>query len=380
MRPWTRPWRPTTKPEGRLTRVPALALAVALAACARAAQSPTPAAPDYAQAAAWAAWPGRPSGADAVPRGLKDDPVPEAQKADVFFIHPTTYLSGDAPNARYDEPGATSAQIDRGVLRFQASVFNACCRIYAPHYRQAALAAFRRHNTGPDPDTEAEAAFELAYGDVQRAFDYYLAKENQGRPFILASHSQGSLHAARLLQERIARQPAQRLLVAAYIIGYPVPEEMAHAGVPVCAAARDTGCFVDWNTVRAGSTDSARESSRLVWLEGRYQRVDGRKLICVNPLDWTVGGEAPATANQGSLPGVRGTELPAPVPQLTGARCQGAVLEVAIPWSKSHGFFDLLTLFGSYHIFDYNLFYTNIRVNAQQRVAAWRARAARGGS
>jgi hypothetical protein len=310
-----------------------------------------------------------------VPPGLQDEALPEAQKADVFFIHPTTYLSGDAPNARYDEPGATSAQIDRGVLRFQASVFNACCRIYAPHYRQAALAAFQRHNA----DAEAEAAFELAYGDVQRAFDYYLAHDNRGRPFILASHSQGSLHALRLLQERIARQPAQRLLVVAYIIGYPIPEEITRAGVPVCGAARDIGCFVDWNTVRAGSTDSSRENSRLIWLDGRYQQVDGRKLICVNPLDWTVGGDAPATANLGSLPGVRGAELKAPVPQLTGARCQGAVLEVAIPWSKSRGFFDLLTLFGSYHIFDYNLFYTNIRVNAQQRVAAWRAHAARAG-
>ena len=50
-----------------------------------------------------------------------------------------------------------------------------------------------------------------------------------------------------------------------------------------------------------------------------------------------------------------------------------------IPWSKRHGFSDLLTLFGSYHIFDYNLFYTNIRVNAQQRVAAWRAHAVRAG-
>lgn len=345
-----------------------VALAMTLAGCARASDSPPPPAPDYAQAAAWAAWPGRASGADTVPPGL-DDGLPDAQKADTFFIHPTTYLSGDAANARYDEPGATSTRIDRGVLRFQASVFNACCRIYAPHYRQAALAAFRR-----DSDERARADFELAYSDVRRAFDYYLAHENQGRPFILASHSQGSLHAMRLLQERIARQPAQQLLVAAYIVGYPVPDEVTRTGIPVCRSAQQTGCFVDWNTVRTGIADSSRQHSRLVWLEGSYQHLGSRKPVCVNPLDWTVDGEAPATANLGSLPAVRaGSDLRPTIPHLTGARCQGASLEVAIPWSKSSGFVDLLTFSGSYHIFDYNLFYTNIRINAQQRVAAWRA-------
>lgn len=346
----------------------AAALALALAGCARAADSPPPPAPDYAQPAAWAAWPDRASSADTVPPGL-DRGLPADQKVDAFFVHPTTYLFGDAPNARYDEPGATSARIDDGVLRFQASAFNACCRIYAPHYRQAALAAFRQ-----DGDEKAQAAFELAYSDVRRAFDYYLAHENQGRPFILASHSQGSLHAMRLLQERIAGQPAERRLVAAYIVGYPVPEQVSRAGVPVCGSPQQTGCFVDWNTVRTGTADSSRERSRLVWLEGRYQHVDGRTLVCVNPLDWMIGGEASAQANLGSLPGVRaGAELKPPVAHLTGARCQGAALEVAIPWSRHAGFVDLLTFFGSYHILDYNLFYANVRINALQRVAAWRA-------
>ena len=67
--------------------------------------------------------------------------------------------------------------------------------------------------------TRPRAAFELAYSDVLRAFDYYLAHENHGRPFILASHSQGSLHALRLIQERLAGKPLQKQLVAAYLIG-----------------------------------------------------------------------------------------------------------------------------------------------------------------
>jgi hypothetical protein len=334
--------------------------------------SAPPPPPDYSLPKAWAAWPGHASGADVVPPGLTDTPLPESAKADVFFIHPTTYIAGGADNAHYDEPGFTSKQIDQGVLRFQASVFNACCRVYAPHYRQAALGAFLMAD-----EARAEAAYQLAYSDVLRAFDYYLEHENHERPFILASHSQGSLHAMRLLQERIAGHPLQRQLVAAYIIGYYLPIEIGRLGVPVCRTATQTGCFVDWNTVKSGHSDSSREHSRLIWLDGRYQPAAGRTMVCVNPLDWQPDSSAAADLNLGSLPAVRpGEALRPPVARLTGASCEGAALRIDIPHSKRAGFTDVLTLFGSYHIFDYNLFYTNIRVNAVQRLGAWRARGA----
>jgi hypothetical protein len=336
-------------------------------ACARSAAEPPPP-PDYARADGWAAWPGRPSGADTIPPGMTDAALPEDQKADVFFIHPTTYLTGGG-NARYDEPGLPSTQIDQGVLRFQASAFNACCRIYAPHYRQAGIAAFTK-----DDDARAQAAFQLAYADVLRAFNYYLAHQNRGRPFIIASHSQGSLHALRLLQERIAGQPLQQHLVAAYVVGYFVPLDIERAGLPVCRFAAQTGCVLSWNTVKAGASENLRKRGHLIWLDGRYQHLAGLKLVCVNPLNWTLGGTAPAPLNLGALPGVgSGAELRAPVPQLTGATCDGAALQVSVPLEQRLGFADALTLFGSYHIFDYNLFYTNIRVNAKQRVMAYRA-------
>lgn len=347
----------------------ASACAVVRPGCASAAEAAVPPPPDYAREEAWAAWPGRPSGADSVPPGLTDGPLPEDEKADVFFIHPTTYLVGDKPNARYDEPGLTRTRIDRGVLRFQASAFNACCRIYAPRYRQAAFGTFVRAEPA-----SAEAAYELAYGDVARAFDYYIAHANHDRPFIIASHSQGSLHAMRLLQQRIAGGPLGRQLVAAYVIGYYVPAEIERAGVAVCRSAQQSGCLVDWNTMRAGVSDGVRESSRLIWLDGRYQSVGGRRVVCTNPLNWIPDADAPASLNLGALPAVRpDAELRAPLPQLTGARCLGSALQVAIPEDQQDGFSGMFTFLGSYHIFDYNLFYTNIRVNAKQRVSAYRA-------
>jgi hypothetical protein len=336
---------------------------------AGAAPPSVPPAPDYAHADSWAAWPGRPGAVDTVAPGLPVSAVADAQRVDVFFIHPTTYLSGAAPNARYDEPGATSTQIEQGVMRFQASVFNACCRIYAPHYRQATIRAFMGSS-----DEEAAAAYSLAYADVLRAFDYYIAHENHGRPFIIASHSQGTLHAIRLVQERLAGKPLTQQLVVAYLIGYPMPLQLEQLGLTVCREPQQTGCLVDWNTVKEGSGEGRREHTRIVWLEGRYQPILERPVACVNPLSWTVDGQAAAAANLGALPGVpAGKALLPVVPGLTGARCHGGLLEVSIPMSQRHGFANLLTLFGSYHILDYNLFYTNIRVNVQQRVSAYQS-------
>ncbi len=157
-----------------------------------------PPAPDYANKESWAVWPGRASPADQIPPGI-DGTIAKNPKADVFFIHPTTFLANSSWNAKYDEGDFTGTQLDQAVLRYQVSAFNGCCRMYAPRYRQATLSAFL------NPGADANKSFDLAYSDVVRAFDYYLANANKGRPFILASHSQGSLHAVRLLQERDPR-------------------------------------------------------------------------------------------------------------------------------------------------------------------------------
>ncbi len=45
-------------------------------------------------------------------------------------------------------------------------------------------------------------------------------ERNGDRPFILAGHSQGTFHAARLLGERIAGTPLAEKMVAACLVGY----------------------------------------------------------------------------------------------------------------------------------------------------------------
>ena len=129
--------------------------------------------------------------------------VQATAEVDVFFVHPTTFFGTAGWNQSLDDT-STNQLTDMFVLRSQASVFNSCCRIYAPRYRQATIFSFM------DSSGSGKDALQLAYGDVERAFDYYIEHYNQGRPFILAGHSQGSVHARTLLEKRITGTPLRR--------------------------------------------------------------------------------------------------------------------------------------------------------------------------
>jgi hypothetical protein len=323
-----------------------------------------PPAPDYDQAPSWYAYPNK--------NGLERSTIPgehaadeAAAEADVFFIHPTTYLKNDAYNVAIDAP----TTYGDAVLLNQASAFNGCCRIYAPHYRQATLNAL----------TGSPAAVDLAYSDVSRAFNWYLTHENHGRPFIIASHSQGSAHASRLLQQEIIGTPSQNLLVAAYVIGAYVPSDFAKIGLPVCDDAAQTNCIMSWNSNQKGRTGTFKLTEHpTYWWQGALKHNGQPAAICVNPLTWREQGMAASSANLGSLSlptGKRANALATPLPQptvgLTGAMCHDGVLDVDIPFFNSR-YHDLLSrIYGSYHVFDYGLFYENIRRNAIGRVAAW---------
>lgn len=330
------------------------------------AATPVPPAPDYARADAWLAFPGRGGLERSTPPGVAA--IDEATApADVFFIHPTTYQQRDVWNVDYREP----SEFDDAVLLGQASAFNGCCRIFVPHYRQASLYALEH----------GRPAVALAYDDVARAFRHYIAHENRGRPFLIAAHSQGAMHAVRLLQAEILGTPLQGRLVAAYVVGAYAPSDFGMIGLPVCDGPRETGCILSWNTSQTGRTGAFQLiRDQRYWWRGSEKTTGQSPAICVNPLTWRLQGAAPATANPGSLPfperparkADRG--LPTLTPHLSGAQCDEGLLKVDIPWSAPRGFQDILSLlYGSYHLGDYGIFYAAIRRNAAERVDGWGA-------
>ena len=205
--------------------------------------------PDYSDLHYWAAHPWKKDPSDSIPKPLRKNFVKDSV-VDVFFIHPTTLTAKE--DLRWNAPiddAAINAKTDYSSILYQASVFNEQCRVFAPRYRQAHIRAFFTNNTAT-----ADTAFEIAYQDIKNAFEYYLQHLNSGHPVIIASHSQGTRHAARLLKEYFEGKPLQRKLVCAYIIGLPVPENY-FTGITVCKDAGSTGCIVSWRTFKSGYTE-----------------------------------------------------------------------------------------------------------------------------
>ncbi|MBN2971578.1 DUF3089 domain-containing protein [Roseomonas aeriglobus] len=284
--------------------------------------------------------------------------------AAVFFIHPTSYLATDHWNAPLDNGEAN----DRAALflRGQASAFNASGQVWAPRYRQAAFGAFLTTRV------DAERALDLAYRDVAQAFDAFLSA-NPDRPIILAGHSQGGLHLTRLLRERVAGTSLVRRVVAAYVVGWPVSRttDLTALGLPECAQADQAGCLLSWQTFAAPADASLIFDTfdATTGFNGQSRR--GTPMVCTNPLTGTSNGTAPASANLGSLFPNADLSSATLEPGRAPAACEGRGL-LMIGEGPDVGPYVLPG--NNYHVYDYSLFWANVRADAARRLAAFRKR------
>lgn len=238
----------------------------AFAAAALAAAAPGPAqpqvpapvaAPDYTSWSAWLCLPGRidvcstPLPTTALnPNGygsVGQSPVAKDPPIDCFYVYPTVSndqgLNSDLKVGR-EEKLAAEVQFAR---------FASVCRPFAPVYRQMTLAAVAAAATGADVTRNGL----LAYSDVLAAWRNYLATKNEGRPFVLIGHSQGSLMLQQLIVHEIETNPkvAARMKLA-ILPGYNVlvPEGKLVGGTfkktPLCSRIGQTGCVMTWVSFR----------------------------------------------------------------------------------------------------------------------------------
>ncbi|MFV8819335.1 DUF3089 domain-containing protein [Haliea sp. E17] len=329
------------------------------------AEQAQPPAPDYRNAQSWAALPEAPGASQVTPAGASA--ATGERDVDVFYIHPTTDTSASRWNQPLDD-AAVNAWTDASVIARQASVFNACCRVYAPRYRQATVLAVRAAAPGGD----GNLAYDLAYSDVLRAFDDYIANRNQGRPFVIAGHSQGGLLAYRLLRDRVDSTALQQQLVVAYVVGLDLMEGdfgRTYHSLQLCSTPDQTGCVAGWNTVNGEADIALYGSMAGARYAAQYQTDEGRTGVCVNPLTFSADQpQAPASASLGAVPGAPDASAPQALKAgLVSAKCTGGYLVV-----EADPALDLQPLpGGSMHFHDIGLFYADIRQNVARRIAAF---------
>ena len=326
-------------------------------------EQPRMAAAIYERPAMWLARPDKPGNpALWTPAGYTSGK--RGTGAAIFFIHPTSYVSRDHWNAPIDDP-ETNARAEL-FLRGQASAFNAAGDIWAPRYRQATFGAFLTSAA------DSERALLLAYGDVAAAFYIFLKQAGPTRPIILAGHSQGALHLTRLLRDRVATDPALgKRIVAAYVVGWPVSRttDLSRLGLSECREPAQTRCILSWQSYAEPADPSLVFDTydRTTGFDGRKR--DHTPMVCTNPLLGRPDTPAPATANLGTLYPSKDLGAAQIVAGRVPARCIGRGI-LAIGDGPDVGPYVLPG--NNYHVYDYSLFWANVRADAGRRLAAFR--------
>lgn len=280
---------------------------------------------------------------------------------DVFYLYPTAWQKVNASDPSICEIDNASMLLNsKYAYQRQATAFETVGNIYAPYYRQVDLT--------PPPEVRTRLTAGIPTSDATSAFDYYITHLNNGRPFILAGHSQGSDVLVNLLASYMKEHPAvQARMIAAYAIGYSVTTDYlaANPNLKFAEGADDTGVIISYNTE---APDTVAGTNPVV-LPGA---------LAINPITWT-RSETPASASQnlGSIMlnsngsvvlDEQGNFLK--VMDYADARVDLARGVVICTTADENRFAPGNATFGRgvYHSFDIPFYYYNIRANAENRV------------
>ena len=234
---------------------------------------------------------------------------------------------------------------DETTIQYQASIFNGVGRVFAPRYRQAHIYSFHVQKS----NRSAQRAIDMAYSDIKVAFEHYLNNYNEGRPIIIASHSQGTIHAKKLMKEFSDFQDLKEQLVVAYLVGMPIQESEFRTIYP-CRTPEETGCFCSWRTYKEGHEPKNHS--------------ENNNIVVTNPLTWnTEQAVATHDMNEGAV--LRNFDKIIP-----GAA--DAIVNDGLLWVSKLKFPGSFFFWKrDYHMLDLNLYYLSIRNNAILRTEAF---------
>ena len=299
---------------------------------------------------------------------------PEITKdVDTFYIFATEYIMGSFEEGAPDYGTLDNQEMIQGMeveYLGHATTYAESTNVFAPYYRQSGL-KFAGNIYKRDGNFEA-ALIGTPIDDITAALDYYFEHYNEGRPFIIAGHSQGSSLVKVLLMTYFKEHPEYlKRMVAAYIIGYSVTKEDLETCpyLKFATGESDTGVIISWNT--EGPKNVEVNASTVVLLPNA---------ISINPLNWKRDETyASASENLGSL--VVNEKTGEPEIENIGADAQvclarGTVVTHApaapMPEDATKVAAEFFGPDGR-HGEDYTFFYNNIKDNVAKRVAAYKA-------
>ena len=245
------------------------------------------------------------------------------------------------------------------ALGLERGIFEETGRLFSPYYRQMSMNAYKL------PEAERDRAREIACEDIFAAFRWYLDNENNGRGIILAGFSQGGEMCQELLKEYYGgdgdeAKALRERLIAVYSIGWMVTEEETKEYPQIVPASGET----DTGTVISFDCENGNVKETIIIPEGM-------KALSINPLNWkTDSTPADKSLNLGAVFEEGGE----PVPGLCGAYI-GEKGELIVTDVTAEEYPPRLNDFpeGSFHVYDYMFFFTNLKENVAKRTAAWAA-------
>tara|TARA_B100000214_G_scaffold373787_1_gene354877 strand:- start:785 stop:1777 length:993 start_codon:yes stop_codon:yes gene_type:complete len=256
----------------------------------------------------------------------------------VFYIHPTTLFSSIKWNA--DTNHFKNNEIIDLCVENQASLFAGITDLYVPHYREMHIYSYTDTVNGIK-------AFNIAYNDILNSFKCFLEMIKTEK-FIIASHSQGTNHAKKLINEYIINnKDLSDKLILSYLIGMDIhKDEML---IEICKDPIQLNCFLNWRTFNMSYYPYNSK-----WKYGENYR-------CVNPISFSTDLQwTDRSQHMGIL---------FPNKKILFKRTLSAKNEKGILWINFKKNI-ILNRYkrDTYHNADFNLFWLNIRKNLIKRL------------
>lgn len=282
------------------------------------------------------------------------------QEVDVFWVYPTI-LSDDSTYLMDIKNESLRKQAEWTIIG-QASVFNGLANIYAPYYRQNNV------NINPLMLTEASPIFKIGQEDLINAFDYFIKNFNKGeRPIIIAGHSQGSVRIVELSKDKellMGDSLARSKMIATYAIGYSITDNDIKENplIEIADSSLQTGCFITYNTI---SDEPGIEKKGPTIIAGTY---------VVNPLSWKTNTEfVPASENiEAVFFNHENPEKPQFFKHFAAAQKKDNALVITdISHPEMISSTSVTFPKGIYHVYDYAIFYGNLKKNIADRIAEY---------